>query len=575
VGRSRPEYRSNNSSTNLEVIVVGVGSPRTPSSAPGWAVPLPPAFVALESAARAALDAVGAAAEWDAPTRTAVLAWTAKHRDQMALVESRVLTAEQQAGTWALRGDRDLAGFAGRVSRGGRGAGFLAVEQAATLETLPAVAEALVDGPVTATHVAQITRATAGSPLLAAELATAAGQARVVELARRFDGAEFGKQLKVMSAELDPAARQRTHDEQRANRFLHISHGTAGTLIKGQLDAVAGYELSKAIGALNPRPAKDDERDAGQRRADALMAMVHRTLADESTTPGAMAPVQAIVTMSQETWAALRAARRGAETETAGVTAPEAADDVNVVPTLRSPSKGSTADVAAALRGVAPVVDEGGRPWPASEIARALCDCVLTRAVVDAAGLPLDLGHDQRLFRRQHWVALLASGITACVWPDCTMPLRNTELHHLAWWDRDDGPTNLDNCGPYCRFHHDWIHNHDVAVTRLRDGRYEHRDRRGRLIGVGGPPAGRTEAVGEFLEPPQPASGSEGASGGPLPTRGTPGSGVRAASAMAVAPRDDESRRGVAGPWSSDMPAEQPDLWGRAGPTAPRLRRTG
>jgi hypothetical protein len=161
-----------------------------------------------------------------------------------------------------------------------------------------------------------------------------------------------------------------------------------------------------------------------------------------------------------------------------------------------APSAGSTGDVVAVMEGAPAVVDEGGRAWPASEIARALCDCALTRAVVDAAGLPLDLGRGQRLFQRQHWIALLAAGITTCVWPDCTMPLRNTGLHHLSWWDRDGGRTDLANCGPYCRFHHGWVHDHDIAVTRVPDGRFEHRDRRGRLIGVGGPPAGGGAATG-------------------------------------------------------------------------------
>ena len=528
------------------------------------AAAVPVAFVALESATRAVLEAVGGAAEWDASTRAAVLAWTAKHRDQVALIESRVLTAEQQAGTWALKGDRDLAGFAGRVSRGGRGAGFAAVEQAATLETMPAVADALAHGPVTATHVAQITRVAAGSPRLAEELATDAGQARVVELARRFDGAEFGKQLKVMSAELDPAARQRSHDEQRANRFLHISHGSAGTLVKAQLDSIAGYELSKAIGALNPRPARDDERDAGQRRADALMEMVRRTLTDDSTTPGAVAPVQAIVTISQETWAALRGARRGSEAEGPGV-APGAPAELSHAPEEggtaaadgdRRPSMGSTADVMAALGGVAPVVDEGGRAWPASEIARALCDCVLTRALVDATRLPLELGHEQRLFRRQHWLALLASGITTCAWPDCTMPLRNTELHHLTWWDRDDGPTNLDNCGPYCRFHHDWIHHHDIAVTRLSDGRYEHRDRRGRLIGLGGR---------------SPGDGGAAVAGGPPRTAdafgdGTTSPGLAAAVLAAAGGRGRLEGSGL-------RVVDQPTLWRDADASSERVTR--
>ena len=90
----------------------------TASSYPGVAgggPSVPDEFVALEVAARAALAAAGRADEWDARTRAAVLAWVAKHKDQVALVEGRVLNAERAAGTWALAGDRDLATFASHV----------------------------------------------------------------------------------------------------------------------------------------------------------------------------------------------------------------------------------------------------------------------------------------------------------------------------------------------------------------------------------------------------------------------------------------------------------------------------
>ena len=45
------------------------------SCAPEAAAELPAAFVALEAATRAALDAVGDAVEWGAATRAGVLAW--------------------------------------------------------------------------------------------------------------------------------------------------------------------------------------------------------------------------------------------------------------------------------------------------------------------------------------------------------------------------------------------------------------------------------------------------------------------------------------------------------------------
>jgi len=451
-----------------------------PAATRSAAVPpaLPDEFAAWDAAARTALAAAARADEWDAPARAGALAWLAKHRDLVALVESRVLIAERQAGTWSLRGDRDLASFAGRVSREGRGAGFSAVGRAATLSSMPRLAVALADGPVTTTHLAEVTRAAASSPLLAEHLTTDEGQAAVVELAARLDGTAFGKELRRRAASLDPAARQRTHDEQRARRFLTLSHTPGGTLVKGLLDSVAGYKLAKALDAHDPRPAVDDDRDRDQRRVDALAAMVDRALTERAAASGPIAPAQGIVTFSERTWAALRSRRDAAGSSDGAAEASSAA--------------GSAADVVTALRGAPPVVDETGAVWPASEVARALCGCALTRAVVDAAGQTLDLGRESRLFTRAHWLALHASGVQTCGVDGCGIPLRFAELHHMAWWDRDRGPTDLECCAPECSYHHHEIHRLDIRVARRADGSFEHRHPDGRLYG-GSPPVERDD----------------------------------------------------------------------------------
>jgi hypothetical protein len=425
---------------------------------------VPPEVSAWVADGRAVLTIADGAAAWDAGLRRAVLGELDRVERLAAAVRGKVLTAEREAGTWSLRGDRDLAGFVGRESRQGRGAGLAAVGQAATLAAMPAVSDALVDGPVTTRHVAEITRAAATSAALAAELATGTGQARVLELAARLDGAEFGKALQQLGASLDPAARQRSHDEQRADRSFTWTHTLGGTLVKGRLDSVAGHKLAKVLDALCPRPALDDDRTREQRQADGLMAMVEKVAGDRSTTPGALAPVQAVVTFTQETWVALRAAR-------------EAGDE-------SAPAAGSALDVAGRMRGVAPATDETSQAWPASEIARALCDCALTWAMVGTSSANLDLGRESRCFRRQHWMALYAAGIRACSIGACGMPLAYTELHHLRWWNEHGGATDIANCLPYCSYHHHEIHRLGIEVIRRADGTVEHRHPDGRPYGA-------------------------------------------------------------------------------------------
>ncbi len=446
---------------------------------------VPVEFDVLEAAVTAVFTVAAGADQWDAGLRRVAMARVRRQLDAMTALHLKLVAAEQRAGTWGLRGDRDLAGFVGRESHQGRGAAMAVVAQAATLEAMPAVANALVDGPVTVTHVAQIARATAVSPKLAAELATSDGQAKVVELARRLDGSEFGRQLQAMGASLDPASRQRSHDEQRANRFLNISHTAGGTLVKGQLDSVAGYMFAKMIDAFNPRPAVDDERSRGQRQADALMVAVDRMLAEKDAAGAMVAPVQAVITLSEDTWAALRAVRDG-EDLTAAKAAPRRSRTGSAVP------PGSTAEVVNALTGVTPVVDETGQAWPASEVGRALCDCALTRAVVGARGEPLDLGRETRLFKRAHWVALYAAGARSCSMGGCGIPMAFTELHHMTWWHQQGGRTDIANCVPYCSFHHHEVHRWGLLATRRADGGYEHRHPDGRPY-CGALPESRTE----------------------------------------------------------------------------------
>jgi hypothetical protein len=358
------------------------------------------------------------------------------------------------------------------------------VEQAETLASMPTVADALVDGPVTVTHVEQIARVTASSPNLAAELTTPAGQRRLVEMARRYDGAAFGRQLRAMGAAADPVSRQREHERQRAERYVNVTCGPNGTHIKGFLDAVCGYRFVKALDALDPRPAADDDRDRGKRRADALTAMADGVLRDPETTPGAVAPPQVIVTVSEETWLALRVTRAPADADDA-IVADLAAENGDRNVNAR-PGKGSTFDVVAALQGRTAVVDEDGNPWPASEVARLLCECELTRAVLGAEGEVLDLGHKERCFDRRHWKALLAVGWRTCAYPGCSMPLRWCQLHHLRWWSREGG-TDWNNLGPYCCFHHGLIHDRDIQIRRAPGGAYEYRRVDGTLIGISRP----------------------------------------------------------------------------------------
>lgn len=108
---------------------------------------------------------------------------------------------------------------------------------------------------------------------------------------------------------------------------------------------------------------------------------------------------------------------------------------------------------------------DDGTPVPPSEVARALCDCELTRIVTDAAGVPLDLGHTERTFTGEQRRAVIARD-GGCLWPECSRPPRWCQVHHLRWWDRDGGETSVDCGALVCSFHHHEIHRLELTATR-------------------------------------------------------------------------------------------------------------
>jgi hypothetical protein len=129
-----------------------------------------------------------------------------------------------------------------------------------------------------------------------------------------------------------------------------------------------------------------------------------------------------------------------------------------------------------------------------------MCDCAVTRVVVDASGVPLDLGRTQRLFSGEQRRAIIVRD-RECIWPGCHQHARWCEIHHRVWWERDGGRTSVDDGVLMCTFHHHETHRLDLAVVRL--------------LGAvrGGPPGGGP-----------PGGGRSG--GGPPGRRRTPGSGL-------------------------------------------------
>jgi hypothetical protein len=83
-------------------------------------------------------------------------------------------------------------------------------------------------------------------------------------------------------------------------------------------------------------------------------------------------------------------------------------------------------------------------------------------------GVPLDAGRSVRTANRQQRRALRAMYRT-CAHPDCTVAFSACKAHHIRWWWRHLGPTDLDNLIPLCERHHHLVHEGGWTLSMTTD----------------------------------------------------------------------------------------------------------
>lgn len=92
-------------------------------------------------------------------------------------------------------------------------------------------------------------------------------------------------------------------------------------------------------------------------------------------------------------------------------------------------------------------------------VLQQLCCSSMIQAMLvgDDGRRPLDLGRRARLAQPEQKTAL-AAVYPACEFPGCEVPVRWCQFHHVRWWGRDAGGSDLDNFRPLCRRHHSLVH---------------------------------------------------------------------------------------------------------------------
>lgn len=100
---------------------------------------------------------------------------------------------------------------------------------------------------------------------------------------------------------------------------------------------------------------------------------------------------------------------------------------------------------------------EDGTPIPIDTMRRLCCDAEIVPTVLGGNGRVLDHGRSRRTASPEQRQALRAMH-RGCAHPDCNVGFSACRIHHIRWWWRDRGPTDLDNLIPLCERHHHLVH---------------------------------------------------------------------------------------------------------------------
>ena len=122
--------------------------------------------------------------------------------------------------------------------------------------------------------------------------------------------------------------------------------------------------------------------------------------------------------------------------------------------------------------GVGLVRIEGqGAPISMRSLERIACSGIVNTIIFDENLQALDLGREQRLFTQKQREALSVKW-GGCAAPGCNRPASWCEAHHIVFWARDKGKTDIADGILLCKHHHLLFHNNGWEIVRNTQGQY-------------------------------------------------------------------------------------------------------
>ncbi len=319
----------------------------------------------------------------------------------------------------------------------------------AVCDQLHAFEDALVDGRISAGHLDGVAAAirdlddatrvefTAAAP----ELLDAAVNESVDTFARHCR--ELSRHLVASRATSDAEELDRQRAQSNIKRWVDKVTGMCHT--HAELDPIRDAALSSALDAELARLRRADG-NAGtpwnQLKVNAFVAAVTNGITRRRTAGASVADTDAV---------------------------DGAADDVGHA--LRVPEINLLMDYRTLVDGlhVSSICEtEDGIPIPVSTARRLCCDAEIIPVVLGTDGVPLDMGRSIRTANRAQRRALRGMYRT-CAHPDCTVAFSACTSHHVRWWWKHHGPTDLANMIPLCERHHHLVHEGGWTLSMTPD----------------------------------------------------------------------------------------------------------
>lgn len=291
----------------------------------------------------------------------------------------------------------------------------------------PAVQQGLAGAAITTTAASLIIALLDRTRLKVAPARIAEAEQLLVEKASGLSLDEVRALVTRAEAWLDPDGVAPREEEARARRALTMFERDGSLHLNAVVDVEAGAAIKAAItgyvsaafaarkDAVDPDAPDADHRTVAMLQADALSALCAHALGCDNDAP-ALAGATVVVRVNLD-----------------DLTAGTGFGTIDGI------------DQAVSIAAVRRMAASGG-----------VIPCVL-----DSHGEILDWGREKRLFTKSQRLALVERDGGCAM---CGLPPQMTKAHHIRWWQRDAGPTDLSNGVLLCESCHHRIHDNGWEI---------------------------------------------------------------------------------------------------------------